>query len=98
MGVDGGLLAQHLRGRAGRRTRLARRRWRRLLGPGGSRWLVPGGDELAFAHRVLELASNSSLRDTVGAANRERMAREFRVETMGERTAHLLLEGIAQDR
>lgn len=71
---------------------------REALGPGGWRWLVPGGDERAFAHRVLELVSNSSLRDTVGAANRERVTREFSVETMGERTARLLLEGIAQDR
>lgn len=69
---------------------------REALGPEGEGWIVPGGDERAFAERILVLARDPGLRAKVGEANRRHVASEFSLEAMGERLSRLLATELAR--
>lgn len=53
---------------------------REALGPDGLPFLAPPGDEKKLAEVILDLAENPALRASVGAANRERIRKEFTVQ------------------
>ncbi len=56
---------------------------------GETGWLVPAGDAAALADAVARLAADPALRRRLGEAGRERMRRDFGLESMVE--AHLRL-------
>lgn len=68
-----------------------------VLGPSAHALLVPAGDAAAMADRILMLASNPTLRRTVGEANRRRVQAEYTWEIMG-RTMATLLAGLVHHR
>jgi glycosyltransferase involved in cell wall biosynthesis len=55
---------------------------REALGEGAAAYLAPPGDADALAERVLTLLCSDDLRKAAGAANRERVAREFALQRM----------------
>ncbi|MBW1687021.1 MAG: glycosyltransferase [Deltaproteobacteria bacterium] len=63
---------------------------REALGPEGLPFLAPPGDEQRLAEAILDLAESPALRERVGAANRERICREFTVEEIGARYAAVI--------
>lgn len=63
---------------------------REALGPEGLPFLAPPGDEEGLAEAVLDLAESPVLRARVGAANRERIGKEFTVEKNGEQYAAVI--------
>jgi glycosyltransferase involved in cell wall biosynthesis len=63
---------------------------REALGPEGLPFLAPPGDEERLAEAILDLAESPALRARAGAANRERIRREFTVEGMGARYAAVI--------
>ena len=68
---------------------------REALGPEGLPFLAPPGDEERLAEAILDLAESPALRARAGAANRERIRREFTVEEMGARYAAVIHEELS---
>jgi len=57
----------------------------------GEKFLAPPGDAERFAKIILELAVDSGLRATIGAANQSRIKQRYNAERMCEDTVALLL-------
>jgi glycosyltransferase involved in cell wall biosynthesis len=58
---------------------------RDALGPNAPESIVASGDAEAYAHRLLDMLSDTAKRDAQGTANQARIRSEFSVERMAER-------------
>jgi glycosyltransferase involved in cell wall biosynthesis len=67
---------------------------RGALGPDGYRFLAPAQDPEALANRIMQLASDSSLRAQVASANRLRIENEFNWRRAGRQMASLIIDGL----
>ena len=71
---------------------------REVLGPDGYQFLAPPGDAEALAERILRLATDHSLREKVGAANKLRVAEEFNPRLTCKQMASLIAEGLREKK
>jgi glycosyltransferase involved in cell wall biosynthesis len=63
---------------------------RELLGPLGREQIAPQGDAGALSERIIAIASNPVLSESLGNANRRRAEERFSLEAMVDAYSHLL--------
>ena len=61
-----------------------------LLGPAGRQQIAPQGDIGALAERIISIASNPALSESLGEANRRRVEERFSLEAMVDAYSDLL--------
>jgi glycosyltransferase involved in cell wall biosynthesis len=71
---------------------------RSALGPTGSQLLAPPRDEAALAAAILKLANDTDLRNSIGAANRERVKAQYAAARMCEEYVAVLNEMLNETR
>lgn len=71
---------------------------REVLGPDGYQFLAPPGDAAALADRILCFAIDHSLREKVGAANKQRVAEEFNPRRTCKQMASVIVEGLQEKK
>ena len=71
---------------------------RAALGPTGSQLLAPPRDEAALAAAILRLANDTDLRNSIGAANRERVKAQYAAARMCEEYVAVLNEMLNETR
>jgi len=65
---------------------------------GETGFLVPPGDPVAFADRVIRLAHDTSLRRQMGRAGRRRVEKQFRIDDVSNRYLSLYTQAIFEKR